>query len=119
MKILFCAVTMAVVTALFGGSAGCHALTAGAEVQAESAAANALVGTWKGTAGDSYAHQYVTLELRGDGTYTKTLSAAVGGSNYGGTHEGTWKANGMTVYLSGDGNWPPYSHDLSKFQKVR
>ena len=56
--------------------------------------------------------------LRGDGTYTKTLEARVNGAPYGGTHDGTWSARGTTVYLSGDGNWPHITHDLSEFRKV-
>ncbi len=83
-----------------------------------------LVGSWVGGAGDGGAAYVVELELHADGTYKKTLTAKTNNadgshSGYGGSHSGTWKAKGSVVYLSGDGNWPPYSHDLSKFRKVR
>jgi len=83
-----------------------------------------LVGTWVGGAGDGGGSYVVELELHADGTYKKTLTARVSnpdgtGNGYGGSHNGTWTAKGSVVYLSGDGNWPPYSHDLSKFRKVR
>jgi len=78
------------------------------------------VGTWERNGpNDSRATQRIILELRADGTYTKTLNATVDGKPYGGTHSGTWKARGTTVDLSGDGNWPSISHDLREFRKVR
>ena len=73
------------------------------------------VGTWQGGYGDAGATYRVTLTLNGDGTYRKTLATNIG---VGGAHSGTWSLKGTTVYLSGDGNWPPYSHDLSTFLKV-
>ncbi len=76
-----------------------------------------LAGTWRYQNSDTYTFQKITLVLRADGTYTKTLEARVNGSPYGGTHSGTWTASGTVVNLSGDGNWPAYSHDLSTFRK--
>jgi hypothetical protein len=78
-----------------------------------------LAGTWEYVGGDGGGQQKITLILRSDQTYTKTLDATVNGAHYGGTHSGTWTSEGMTVRLSGDGNWPPYTHDLSAFRKVR
>jgi len=78
-----------------------------------------LVGTWEYDGGDAGAQQKITLILRSDHSYTKTLEAHVQGANYGGTHSGTWTANGKVVRLSGDDNWPPYTHDLSLFRKLR
>ena len=77
-----------------------------------------LVGTWHYEGGDSGGQQKIDLELRSDGTYSKTLVAYVRGHRYGGQHEGTWTAQGSMVHLSGDGNWPPYDHDLSLFRKT-
>ena len=90
-------------------------------VELSEGVAQSLVGTWTSTSGDLSAFQSVTLELHGDGTYTKTLNATVGGSHYGGQHEGRWTAEGKLVRLSGssDSKWPPYTHDLNKFQKVK
>lgn len=74
-----------------------------------------LVGTWIFQTGDAGASYRITLELRADGTYTKTLETNV---SVGGTHSGTWSNRGSVVYLSGDGNWPASSHDLAKFHRV-
>jgi hypothetical protein len=76
-----------------------------------------LAGTWRYQTRDATTSQRIVLILRSDGSYTKTLDARVNGANYGGTHSGTWTANGTVVSLSGDGNWPAYTHDLSTFQK--
>ena len=73
------------------------------------------VGTWEGGRGDAGATYRITLTLNADGTYRKTLATNIGA---GGTHSGTWSLKGTTVYLSGDGNWPASSHDLSTFRKV-
>jgi hypothetical protein len=78
-----------------------------------------LAGTWRYATRDASTSQKITLVLRGDGTYTKTLEARVNAADYGGTHSGTWTAKGMVVHLSGDGNWPAYTHDLSTFTKDR
>jgi hypothetical protein len=77
-----------------------------------------FVGTWLKEVSDATAQQKITLVLRRDGTYRKTLHAVIQGVSYGGTHEGTWSINGTIVQLSGDGKWPPYSHDLSEFRQI-
>jgi hypothetical protein len=74
-----------------------------------------LVGKWVFVKGDAGATYRITLILRGNGGYTKTLETNIGA---GGTHSGTWTSEGTVVHLSGDGNWPAYSHDLAQFQKV-
>jgi hypothetical protein len=82
--------------------------------------AEELIGTWEGYGpSDSRAKQYTILELRADGTYTKTLDAVVDGKHYGGTHSGTFKSRGLLVYLSGDGNYGPYTQDLRYLKKVK
>lgn len=75
-----------------------------------------VAGTWTGGKCDPGACYQIILELRADGTYTKQLKTNIG---VGGAHSGTYRVRGTVVYLSGDGNWPPYSHDLSQFQKVQ
>lgn len=65
------------------------------------------------------------LILRSDGSYTKQFGAVVGrgigtaSGGYGGTHNGRWTSEGNLVHLSGDGNWPSYTEDLSLFRQVR
>lgn len=81
--------------------------------------AGQLAGVWIRVRSDGSTYQKITLILREDGTYTKTLEARVNGSNYGGTHQGTWTARGTVVSLSGDGNWPALTHDLAEFQRSR
>ncbi len=76
-----------------------------------------LTGTWVREKSDAATYQKITLVLRADGTYTKTLVARVNGAPYGGAHNGTWSARGSVVSLSGDGNWPPISHDLAEFRR--
>jgi len=76
-----------------------------------------LAGTWRYATSDANTSQKITLTLRSDGTYSKMLDARVNGASYGGTHDGTWTARGMVVSLSGDGNWPALTHDLSSFTK--
>ena len=85
---------------------------------AEADVPDQLVGTWVREKSDANTYQKITLTLRGDGTYTKALEARVNGAPYGGTHDGTWSARGSVVYLSGDGNWPRITHDLSEFRKA-
>lgn len=102
----------------FGTAAGCSlAAERGTSVQSSRDDRARLAGTWRYESNDPGAHQRVLLVLRADGTYTKTLDAVVNGSKYGGKHDGTWTARGMEVRLSGDGNWPAYTHDLSTFQR--
>ena len=89
--------------------------------RASAQSASDLAGTWEGQGlSDSRARQFITLELRADGTYTKTLDSVVDGKHYGGTHSGTWKfLSSRQVFLSGDGNWPSYTQDLSLLRKVK
>ena len=81
-----------------------------------------LIGTWIGGSGNGgdYASYQITLSLRDDGTYTKTLSAGGYGGmkGFGGTHQGTWTCSGTIVYLSGDGNWPASTVNLAAFRRV-
>jgi hypothetical protein len=80
----------------------------------------ALAGTYYYEGGDAGGRQKITLELRSNGTYTKEMKADAGGlTGLGGKHSGTWRASGTEVWLSGDGTWPQYTHDLSAFRKVR
>lgn len=113
---LFCAATILTLNV----ANLCHSQTVATHsVVTVEAEEGSLVGAWHFSGGDLSAHQTIDLELRGDGTYTKEFSATVQGAPYGGTHSGTWTARGMVVYLSGDGNWPAVSHDLSRFTRVR
>jgi hypothetical protein len=89
-------------------------------------AASPLVGTWVQESASAVNYTRIEITLRADGTYTKTLIARTpmthggyvgSGPSLGGTHSGTWTANGMIVNLSGDGNWPPYQHDLRLFRR--
>lgn len=113
---------MATVAALLGlfGTLACKSANAGTGMAFANSSSDEsdLVGTWQYEGGDAGGQQKITLTLRADHSYTKTLDANVQGSHYGGTHSGTWSARGMVVDLSGDGNWPPYTHDLSSFRKV-
>jgi hypothetical protein len=68
------------------------------------------------------------LELRGDGTYTSKIRyVVIRGSRLegGGVHNGTWRASGTTVQLSGgpgidgSGQWPPTVVDLQQYQRIQ
>src|SRR5262249_56532870 len=67
-----------------------------------------LVGTWITSNSDGGAAEGIELELRCGGTYRKTLKAGVpygtlpGSATYLGTHQGTPRSQGSTVFLSGD-----------------
>jgi hypothetical protein len=121
MKTSYFAVAMVTIALGLCGSVACGkadgsaewAFTNGADAESD------LQGTWEYNGGDAGGQQKITLILRSDHSYTKTLEAHVQGANYGGTHSGTWTADGKIVHLSGDENWPPYTHDLSLFRKVR
>jgi hypothetical protein len=86
-----------------------------------------LIGTWVYEDAGSVHYTRIEITLRPDGTYTKTLRARTPGwggggtgiGGLGGTHHGRWTARGMVVSLSGDGNWPPSTHDLSSFRRIR
>jgi hypothetical protein len=86
-----------------------------------------LVGTWVSEDSGSAHYTRIEITLRPDGTYTKTLRARTPGwggggtgvGGLGGTQEGRWTASGMVVQLSGDGNWPASSHNLSSFTRVQ
>jgi hypothetical protein len=86
-----------------------------------------LIGTWVYEDAGSVHFTRIEITLRPDGTYTKTLGARTPGwggggkgiGGLGGTHQGRWTSSGMVVYLSGDGNWPQSTHDLSGFRRVR
>lgn len=97
-----------------GGQPIANALTHNT-METNSNQADGLVGVWEFTKGDIGATYVIVLDLKADGSYTKQLRTSIGA---GGTHSGTWKYRGAVVYLSGDGNWPPISHDLSTFTKV-
>jgi hypothetical protein len=97
---------------------GCSASAErGTSAQSGADSRSGLVGTWKYQTSDGPTYQAITLTLKSDGTYTKTLDAQVGGAKYGGTHSGTWTASGTVVALSGDGNFPAFTHDLATFTK--
>ncbi len=113
---LFC---LATILALNVANLGQSKTAAASPLLATANEQDSLIGTWHFSGGDLSAQQTIDLALRADGTYTKTLSANVRGAHYGGTHSGTWTASGTVVYLSGDGNWPAVSHDLSRFTRVR
>ncbi len=70
-----------------------------------------LVGSWYKEVFDGYFAYSTTLDLRSDGTYTKTIRT--------GAHSGTWTSSGTIVHLSGDGHWPPTNENLSAFRKTR
>jgi hypothetical protein len=87
-----------------------------------------LAGTWRYESASGVGYTEIVLVLKADGTYTKHLkfrtpamySGAVGsGPTGGGEHSGTWTATGTVVSLSGDGNWPASTHDLSEFHRVQ
>jgi hypothetical protein len=123
MKKLLPVLSLMLVTPLFalrGAGAATISATGQTEGQSSSAQDDQLIGVWEGNGpSDSGGQQHTVLELRPDHTYTKTHQAKVNGTSYGGTHSGTWTANGMKVRLSGDGNFPPYTQDLSVMRKVR
>jgi hypothetical protein len=97
---------------------GCSASAErGVAVQEGSDSRSRLVGTWRYETADDRTYQKITLNLNGNGTYTKTLDARVDGAKYGGTHSGTWTASGTVVALSGDGHFPAITHDLATFTK--
>jgi len=81
--------------------------------------ASRLAGTWQKEVSDAYTSATTILTLRSDKTYTKVFRSKVGGAPYGGTHDGTWTANGMVVQLSGDGNWPATRENLREFRKLQ
>ena len=86
-----------------------------------------LIGTWVYEDAGSVHYTRIEITLRPDGTYAKTLQARTpgwggGGSGIGGlggTQQGRWTATETVVHLSGDGNWPQSSYDLSSFKRVR
>ncbi len=87
-----------------------------------------LAGVWVSEVASAVYYKRIELTLRPDGTYTKTFTArtsgyggagTVGAPSLGGTHSGRWTADGLVVHLSGDGNWPPFDHNLAEFQKVQ
>lgn len=86
-----------------------------------------LIGTWVYEDAGSVHYTRIEITLRPDGTYMKTMRARTPGwggggtgiGGLGGTQQGRWTAIGMVVHLSGDGNWPPSTHDLSSFSRVR
>jgi hypothetical protein len=97
---------------------------------ASAAASNSLVGTWRYESASLSHYQEIVLDLHPNGTYDKRFRArssqymSIGGIGHtgtgptmGGDHSGTWTANGSIVRLSGDGNWPPVTHDLSQFTR--
>jgi hypothetical protein len=113
------AILVALMTVRVGGVGWAAAPMTFQTLAQSSGVDQSLVGKWVGGAGDGGGSYVVELELRSDGTYMKTLTAKTSdGAGYGGKHRGTWKSRGKQLFLSGDGNWPPYSHDLSTFRKV-
>lgn len=83
---------------------------------------NPLAGTWRYESASLSHYEEVVLTLRDDGTYTKRLKgrmSSMSSATAGGEHNGFWKANGMQVHLSGDGNWPAFTHDLRTFQRIQ
>lgn len=83
---------------------------------------NSLVGTWSNETATAVSYTSTRLELRADGTYTKSFGArppgmgggVVGAPTFGDTHTGTWTVAGpMRVQLSGDGRHSPYLQNLS------
>ncbi len=73
---------------------------------------------WLKTAGDNSAFSTTTLILRSDGTYTKKLEASLQGV-FGGIHLGRWTQQGDILHLSGDGNWPPCTENLTLFHREK
>ena len=115
-RLLFTVATILVAAAVSGGHSSQTALFA---TVASAQSPNQLVGIWESYTSTSRTQKHVVIELREDGSYTKTLAASVDGQRYGGTHSGTWTSEGMLVHLSGDGNWPATTEDLRTMQKVR
>jgi hypothetical protein len=76
------------------------------------------LGTWQREVKDSTGETKITLELRADGTYTKTLDAFLRGRAFHGSETGTWTADGPVVQCSGDGNSPASTHNLQYYQKI-
>lgn len=86
-----------------------------------------LAGTWHKTVATSTMTSTEDLELHPDGTYTSRLQyVVIRGSRMqgGGVHNGTWRANGTVVQLSGgpgidgSGQWPATVADLRQYQRV-
>jgi hypothetical protein len=102
-------------------------MQASAKLQPNGETNSELIGTWVYEDAGSVHYTRIEITLRPDGTYTKTLQGRTPGwggggtgiGGLGGTHQGRWTAKGMVVDLSGDGNWPQSTHDLSSFRRVR
>jgi hypothetical protein len=87
---------------------------------------SSYVGTWSNESSSAVSYAKTHLELRADGTYTKTLVArpasmgggVIGAASLGDTHSGTWSVAGPSrVLLSGDALHKPYTQDLSSFTR--
>jgi hypothetical protein len=81
-----------------------------------------LVGVWFKETADISTFERLTITLRPDGTYTKESLQRI--SIYGtgyipAKHDGTWRASGTKVSLSGNGTYPGSTHDLAIFTKLR
>lgn len=91
-------------------------------VPATSPAIDPLVGVWFKETANLSAFERLTITLRPDRTYTKESlmrMSAYGTGYIPAKHDGTWRAEGSTVILSGDGRYPGSTHDLSTFTKLR
>lgn len=89
---------------------------------AASSVDSSLIGTWSNETSTAVSYTKTHLELRADGTYTKSFGArpptmgggVVGAATFGDTHSGTWSVAGpLLVRLSGDSRHSPYMQDLS------
>ncbi len=76
------------------------------------------IGAWSREVVDSTGRTAITLELREDGKYVKTLDANLRGQSFHNTEGGTWTGLGPVVTCSGDGNAPPSRHDLGLYKKL-
>ena len=77
------------------------------------------IGTWQREINDSTGDTKITLQLRGDGSYTKNMDAVLRGREFHGSENGSWSADGPVVRCSGDGNYPVSTHDLRYYKKLQ
>lgn len=86
--------------------------------QSTAAERKIYLGTWQRQVTDATGTTRITLQIREDGTYTKTLDASLKGKSFHGSEQGSWAANGPLVLLSGDSQFPASRHDLRNYKKI-
>jgi hypothetical protein len=90
----------------------------GATGQLSESTRSYYIGVWHREVVDTTGRTSITLELRDDGKYLKTLDAQLRGQSFHNTEGGTWTGSGPVITCSGDGNAPPSRHDLRLYNKL-